>query len=182
MVHVIQVGDVGPVILRSQVAVGIQVVPVAVLTGPGMVAARMVGHPVENYLEALFVGNVQEVVEVLQCAELGVHGTIILDGVIAAERAFAAFHSNRMDGHQPKDVDAQFGKPVKLRLDGGKGSFRGELAHVHLIDDGVLRPFGMEYMGHIFLRGGLLAGHQAEEDEQETQDLFHIAITYLMIS
>ena len=182
VVLVVEMGDVSPVVLRGEVAEGIEEIPVPVFHRPGVVAAGVVGYPVEDHFEALFVGGGQEVVEVFERAEFGVHGAIVLHGIVAAEGALAAFHADGMDGHQPEDVDAQSGEAVELLFNGGERTFLRELADVDLIDDGLLRPVGVFDVREVDFRCRRLAGGQAAEQKQESQDLFHSAITYLMIA
>ena len=49
---------------RHELALGIVLVPVGVLGDEGVVAAGVVGHPVEYHLEAQVVGGLHEMLQV----------------------------------------------------------------------------------------------------------------------
>jgi hypothetical protein len=66
----------------------------------------MVGDPVEDHVHALAVGGIDEGLEVGLGAELRVHAVIVADRIRAAERALAVLHADRVDRHQPQDIDA----------------------------------------------------------------------------
>ena len=134
--------------------------------GPGMVAAGVVGHPVEDHLEAFFMSGRQEVVEIFQRTEFRIDGAIVLHGIIAAERPLASLDADRMDRHQPEDVDTQFRKAVELRLDGREGAFRRELTHVDLVDHGVADPVRVADLREIDFRRRMLASGQAQEEKR----------------
>ena len=65
---------------------------------------------------------------------------VILDGIIAAELAFAVALTNRLNGHEPKDVYVHLCQAREVLLKGIQGSFRRVLTDVDLINISVLRP------------------------------------------
>src|SRR6185369_15906949 len=81
-----------------------------------------------------------ELFEIVGAAELGIYRLIIFDRVRAAKRALAVVFTNRMNGHQPKYIDAKFAQPRQVSGDGGEFSRRGILTNVDLVDRGSANP------------------------------------------
>ena len=75
-------------------------------------------------------------------AELGIDLRVIADRVIAAQRAFAVDDADRLDGHDPEDVDAEAVEPREVSLQRRERSLGCVLADVHFIEDGGARPLG----------------------------------------
>ena len=103
----------------------------------------MVGDPVQNDVKPLRMCGVDKGTKIVLGAEFRVHAEIVFDGVRAAQAAFAILLANRMNGHQPENVDAERLEARQLLCGGVERAFRCELAGVDLIDDGVFRPFRM---------------------------------------
>ena len=142
-VRVVEHVDVGPVVDAFHVALFVALIPVGMFGDPYVVAARMVGHPVEYYLHAEAVCLLDEVFEFVECSVFGIELFIIFDGIVAAERAFAVFLADWVDRHEPENVDAEIFQAWKLFGEGCHGARVGILAHVDLIDDGVAAPVGV---------------------------------------
>ena len=107
-VGVVEFGGVGPVPRHGGTARGVAFVPRGGLFGdPPRVARRVVGHPVEQDPHAEAVGLGDEGVEVGHRAQLGVHGAVVADRIVGAERAFAPGLPDRIDWHEPHGVDAE---------------------------------------------------------------------------
>ena len=138
---VVELGDVRPVIFDNRVALRVADVPVGRFPRhPRMIRRGVVGHPVDDDLEAKVVGRADKVVEILQGAELRVDVAIVLDGVVGAESSLAAFLADRIDRHQPDNVHPKFLKFRKFPLGRGEGTFGGRLTGVQFIDHGVAGP------------------------------------------
>ncbi len=141
----VEVDDVGPIPPRggAELAVPALLVPVGVLLRQGVVPGGVVGDEIEDDLEPLRVGGIDEGLELRLGAELGIDRVIVLYGIGAAQRALAVFLADGVDRHQPQDIDAQFLEPGELLLRRLESALGRELARVDLIDHRVLRPFGM---------------------------------------
>src|SRR5208337_95745 len=137
--------NVGPVLprRRSEIAFPVARVPFGVLTYEDVVPCGMVRDPVEDDVHVLLVCCCDEVLEIVQSAELGIHAVIILYGVGASQGAFAILFANFVDRHQPQDVDAQLFQAGQLLLRSPESAFWRELAGVDLVDGGVLTPVRM---------------------------------------
>ncbi len=141
-VRVVELRRVGPVPgdLRHAVFV---FVPGGVFGDPAGVACRVVGHPVEQHLHAQPMRFGDEGVQIGEGAQFGVDGAVVADRIVGAERSLAALDADRMDRHEPHDVDAQLAEPLEMRLRGPQRAFGGQLPHVHFIEYGLIDPFGM---------------------------------------
>ena len=126
-----------------EVAFPIAVIPVGMLFYDWIVPRTMVCNPIQNDVEALFMGGVNEAAEVVFGAEFGVYAEIVFDGIGAAQSAFAIDLSDGVDGHQPEDVDAEIFESGELRLRGLERPLGGELAGVYLVENRIFCPFGV---------------------------------------
>ena len=68
---------------------------------------------------------------------------IVLHRIRRAEAALAVDLADRMDRHQPDDIDAELFRAGQLRLGGSKRSFARELPRVDLIKNGTAAPVYM---------------------------------------
>ena len=91
----------------------------------------MVIDHIDDALHAPVVDGINQVPEIVQRSELGVHGAVVTDGVGAAERAFAMLFAGRVDGQQPDDVRAERPDTVEVRLHGGEGARFGIIADIN---------------------------------------------------
>jgi hypothetical protein len=107
----------------------------------------MVGHTVDHDTETESVSLCKKGLEISHCTELRIDGTIILDCIVRSESTLAAFHSDRMDRHEPKNVDSKLLETRKLFLCCCKSSLRSILTYVHFIHDAVLERLLNELLG-----------------------------------
>ena len=176
LVLVIEAAGVGPVILPDGIAQGIALVEIGRFLGhPDMVRGGLVGHPVEDHLEAQLVGLGEEVLEVSHGAELGVDLLVVGNGIVGAQGALALNRSDLIHRHQPEDVDTEFFQARQLGGHAVERGFRRELADVDFIDDRIVDPFGMQTAGRRIF-GGLFvaAGDQGQEGCRDEEDFLHI--------
>ena len=157
------VGQVG-VMVSFQFAGRIALVPVGVAGDPDIVPPGVIGHPVEDHFEALGVGGADEVAEIVQVAEFGVHRQIVADGIRAAERALAELLADRVDRHDPQHIDAHPAQARQMRFECAECALRRVLANVDFIDRGVRGPGGMPDLRDVFGqrqsgRGNRRCGH-----------------------
>ena len=144
-VGVVELRGVGPVPRHGRLPRSVAFVPRGVLFGdPPGVTGRMVGHPIEQYLYAEAVGFGDEGVEIGHRAQFGIHGAVVADRIVGAQRAFAPGLPDRIDRHQPHGIDAEVSEERKFRGGGAQRAFGRELAHVHFIENGLVAPFGMQ--------------------------------------
>ena len=174
---VVEVDDVGPVPpgRGAELALPVAGVPLGMLGDEDVVPRGVIGHPVEDDLEAELVRGGDEVLEVVEGAEFGIDLEVVLHGVGAAERALAVLHADGVDGHHPEDFDAEVFEARELGFGGVEGSFGRERAGVDLVDGGVLAPVGMgefdvghglitlEFVGSRFGRGFGFLGAACEQ-------------------
>ena len=170
LVVVVEAAGVGPVIFPDGVAVRVALVEVRGFLGhPHIVRGRLVGHPVQDDLEAQLVGRGEEVFEILHRPEFRIHFLVVGDGIVGAEGALAALGADLVHRHEPEDVHPEVLQAGQLGLDAGEGPLRGELADIHLVHHGAIGPFGM---------GGrrLLAAGEGQQGGAENQELFHTCV------
>ena len=155
------------------------------LADPGVVAARMVGNPVEDYLHAGFVDGTDKGAEVVERAEFGIDRLVVGHGIVAAKRAFSVDLRDRMNGHQPQYVHSEFTQTGNVILKRSKGPFGSVLTDIYLVDHGIARPFGMNYRGGVRSRyvgnsriAGLMCaacrGRQCACKQDGEYDAFHL--------
>ena len=142
---IVEIDDVGPIPERRRPvgALPVMLVPVGMRGVDDIVPRGMVGDPVEDDVHPLRMRRRDERLEIVDRPELGVHRAIVLDRIGAAEPALAVLLADRMDRHQPQDVDAERLQPRQLRLRSAERSLGGELARVDLIEHRRLGPGGM---------------------------------------
>ena len=110
---------------------------------PCVVATAVVWNPVENHFHPQRVGFIHNRLEIVECAIFGIHSLIVFHGIVAAKFPFAVEFRNGMDGHKPQDIHAQFLELRQIGFKSLESAFGGVLAHVHLINHGIARPFGV---------------------------------------
>src|SRR5438045_9689367 len=76
-----------------------------------------------------------EPVQVGRRAVFRIDAVVVAHGVGAAERALGLELPNRVDRHQPQDVDAELLESIELRRDAGEVTRGRELARKDLVDD-----------------------------------------------
>src|SRR5262249_55899205 len=128
-------------------SVRVEEVPLRVLTiifrmlgRPAVIPARMVGDPIDHDPEPQLMGLGYEAFEIVHRAELGVSGSIVGAGIIAAEGTEAFGHADRGNGHEPEYVDPHVFQAGHLFGESVKGAFPGVLTNVHFIDIGRIDP------------------------------------------
>src|SRR5664279_677450 len=97
---------------------------------PVAVLRRVVGHPVENHVEAVAVRRLHEVLEVLHGAEVRVHRVVILDRVRTAQGALPVLLTDHLHRHQPEDHSTKGFEPREVILGRTEGALLGELQGV----------------------------------------------------
>ena len=180
-IAVVQFRHIGPigwiVVVVSAVGdfarFGILVVKVGAFGHPRVVPRGVVGDPVDDELEALLVGGLDEVAKIFLCPKLGINPSVILDGVIGAKHTFAVLHPDRLNGHQPKDVHPHFTQTGQVRLKGRKRTLGGVLTDVDLVHVGIFRPLGVELVGGVHHFFGLGAAGQNQGSRGQGEEFFH---------
>ncbi len=161
---VVQAHHVGPVLhLRragvegdgKYLALLIELVEVLVGRRPGVVPGGVVGHPVEDELEAQRMRLRHQALEVGHGAKLGVDCGVVADGVVAAQPALAVHLPDGLDGHQPQDVHAHLAQPRQVGSKGVERAFGRVLADVDFVDVGAARPRQVRGVGG---GGGCIGG------------------------
>ena len=114
-----------------------------------MIPGAVVGDPVKDHLDAQGMGLLDQLACITQAAEFRVHGPVVADRVIAAEAALAIELADRLQRHQPDQLDTHFFQSWQLRSKGLDRAFRRVLAQVHLVDADLVRP---GHMGHFSRR------------------------------
>ena len=179
--RVIEIDDIRPVPprRRAEIAVPVALVPVGMLFSQRIVPGRVVGDPVEDHVHIERMSGVDESLEVVQRAELGIDAKIIAYRVRTAERALPVLFADRVDRHEPQDVDTEIPEPRQLPLDGAERPFGAELPDVDLVNRGIAAPLGV-FERHV--RPGLdgirtsccriarIRGHAGDEGQAGGQD------------
>ncbi len=145
---IIQIGHVGPSRFAAVVSDGfhriaavlIARVEIVVRFYPRVVPGTVVGDPIEQYMHTQCVCLVHDGFKIFNGSKSWVDRCVILDGIIAAELAFAVALANRLDGHEPKDIHVHLCQAREVLLKGIQGSFRRVLTDVDLINISVFRP------------------------------------------
>ena len=133
---VIQIGHVPPVAEAvAERAVRLVEEPFRVVFCQPGIGRRVVIDYIDDALHAPVVDGVDQMPEIIQRAEFGVHGAVIADGVGAAERALAVLFAGRVNGQQPDDVRAERLDAVEVRLHGSEGARFGIIADIDGIQD-----------------------------------------------
>jgi hypothetical protein len=78
----------------------------------------------------VIVGCFYQAFEVIHRSVLGIHCHVITDRIVTAERSFPVLQADRVDGHQPQDVDAHLFQAGNMLFEGPKGSFNSVLPDV----------------------------------------------------
>lgn len=133
---------VGP---HVEVAVGALRVAAAGLE-PGVLVRGVVHDEVDDHAHAAGVGGGQEVLEVLDVAELGQHRGVVADVVPPVAQRGGE------ERRQPEAVDAEPLEVVELvdhaaQITHAVGVAVGEAADEHLVEDGALVPLGVAARG-----------------------------------
>ncbi len=105
----VKVNDVGPIPPRrgAELPLPVAGVPLRVLRRQVAVPGGVVGHPVEDDAQTQLVGGADELLQVVERAELRVDAVVVAHGVGATEGALAVDLADGMDGHEPDDAYAQ---------------------------------------------------------------------------
>ncbi len=119
----------------------IAVIIFRVIPCPGMVPARMIGHPVDDHFHPHFMRLPYQLPEILRCSEFGIDGTIIAAGIITAQRAFFIFFRDRGQRHEPERLHAHLLQPRQGTGESGESALPRVLPQVHFINIGLVRPF-----------------------------------------
>ncbi len=113
------------------------------------------------------MGGIQKVLKILHGTELRIHFFVIGDGIVGAQGSLSSFHADLIHGHEPENVHAQVLEAWQLGFYALERPFRGELADIHFIDDGAVRPVRVIlYLGR--------AGQKARGGYDGKQCLFHM--------
>ena len=107
----------------------------------------MVADFVEDYLHAEVVSSLDESAEVVDVAEFRIDSLVVGHSVVATEFALAIFFADRVDRHQPEDVDAEFFESWQFFAEGLEGATFCALAEVNFVDHSVFAPFGVANLG-----------------------------------
>jgi hypothetical protein len=123
--------------------------------GQGLLEQRVldgavIRHQVDDHPDAAVAGLPDEVVEVGQRAEPGIHGRVVADVVTAVVQR------RRVERGQPDRVHAQRGQVVQAADEAGEVADSvavviGETARVHLVHDCAGPPLTIGYIHSVFL-------------------------------
>ena len=72
----------------------------------------MVVDDVNDAFHAPRVNRVDQMLEIIQRAELRVHRAVVADGIRTAERALAVLFPRGVDGQQPDDIRTERTDPI----------------------------------------------------------------------
>ena len=174
--RIVQVDDVRPVPpwRGPEITFPVPLVPVRVLRPERIVPGRVIANPVDDDVKTELVRTIDEVLQVVERAELRVDAVIVFHRVGAAERAFSVLHADLVYRHEPHDRDAQFLQPRQLFGRGAEGALGRELPRVQLVDCRRLAPLGMRQLdvrdGFVRVRHGaiaLLRGTRCQDQQTE---------------
>jgi hypothetical protein len=104
--------------------------------------------------------------KVVRRAELGIDGEVIFNGIRTAERAFAQFFADGMNGHQPENIHAEIFQFVEAGRDAVEVAAGGKGARIDFVNDAVAHP-GRRGAGR--LCGEVLAGTGETREQNERQ-------------
>ncbi len=101
--------------------------------GPYMIPSRMVGYPVNNYLESLTVRLVDQFFEIIQCPEFRIDGSIVVCGIRTSHASLFIHLGNRGYGHEPKGFHPHFFQSGKFLRKCIEVTFLCILSYVYFI-------------------------------------------------
>lgn len=107
----------------------------------------MVGNPVEYHLHAETVSFLDDILELIDCAEFRIERSVILHGIITAKLTFSAILRNRVNGHEPEYVDSKLLQTLKLTFKLLHSAALGVLAQIDFINHCIAAPFGVLDIG-----------------------------------
>ena len=102
-----------------------------------VVPGGVIGHEIHDDFHAALVGAGHELLVIVHGAVVRVYRVVIPDGIGAAELALTALLADGMNGHGPKDVDAQLVQFVQLA---GEVAGGGKVARENFVDDAIPQP------------------------------------------
>ena len=161
-IRVIELVYVRPVERTVHFTLLIECEEIGVFLHPGVVAAGVVGHPVDYHLHAGGMGGVDHGAEIVHDTEFGVYALIVGHGIVAAELALAVELRYGGYGHEPEYVHAKLFETGELCLKGLESAFGGVLTGIHLVDYRVAAPFGVRERSMC----GLLCGRAGSESKE----------------
>src|SRR5882724_615143 len=106
-----------------------------------VVPGGMVGHDIDDYFQVALVSLSDESLEISLGAAIRVNGLVIPNCVRASDCSFAHLFSNRMDRHQPENIDAEILQRVEPGGDPIEVTFCGKVAWKNLINHSIPEPF-----------------------------------------
>ena len=136
----VEVGHVGPVKRRNDLAFVVVIVPGGVLSDPGVVARSVVGHPVYDHLHAHAMCSGDEAFEIFDAAVFRVDAAVILHSVIGSEGSFSVFDADGVNGHKPEDIHAHVAQAGQVLIKGVECAFGRILAHINLVNSSIAQP------------------------------------------
>src|SRR5205807_4340557 len=86
------------------------------------------------------MGLADQLFEILFRAIVRIDSVIILHGIRAANGSLLLLLANRMNRHQPENVDAEIFQAIELRRNSFEISFLRKVARKDLIDNAVANP------------------------------------------
>ena len=106
------------------------------------VPGRVVGHDVEDHLEASGVGLAHQPLQVIRRPVVRVERVEVPDGVRAAVGALPLLQADRMDRHEPDHRGAEVPHVIEAGGHAGEVAPGGEGSGEDLVDHGVADPVG----------------------------------------
>ncbi len=150
LIVVIQIGHVRPVgIGWNDISQRILRIPVFVFSNPLVVPTGVVSNPVEQHLEAHFVGLVHQCFKIVQRSKFRINSFIISNGIIRSQWSFPVFFGNRINRHEPKNIYTQFFQAGQRSFERFKGAFRSVLTNINFIHNRIFAPFRNIWSGYV---------------------------------
>ena len=136
MIREIEVDHVPPVAdLIAEGAIGFMIEIFWINLRKQRIRARMMIYDVNDYLHAFAVDRVAEGLEIIECAELRIDGTIVRDCIRRAKTSLTILFTDRLNRHEPDNIGAESLDARQILLDGAEGAGFTVISDKNRIDD-----------------------------------------------
>ena len=88
---------------------------------------------INDELHPALVALPHQMLQILYRTHIGIHGTVVTDGVGAAYAALAVHLADGMDGHEPQNIHAERAQTVKVALQCAERTFGGMITDEHAV-------------------------------------------------